>query len=126
MELISQVESQVKSNHHRSHCGMQLWNIIPDCISNMQEIVFPFQHQRVKRNTGMKAPVDLMSAITEEEKQIRHAAIQSATKNAMEIPFQVMQTAYGAMEMIKAMAEIGNPNSVFSSIPSIDGRSSGS
>ena len=49
---------------------------------------------------------------TEEEKQIRHAAIQSATKNAMEIPFQVMQTAYGAMEMIKAMAEIGNPNSV--------------
>ena len=49
---------------------------------------------------------------TEEEKQIRHAAIQSATKNAMEIPFQVMQTAYGAMEMIKAMTEIGNPNSV--------------
>lgn len=49
---------------------------------------------------------------TEEEKQIRHAAIQSATKNAMEIPFQVMQTACEAMEIAKAMAETGNPNSV--------------
>ena len=48
---------------------------------------------------------------TEEEKQIRHAAIQSATKNAMEIPFQVMQTAYDAMEVVKEMAENGNPNS---------------
>lgn len=49
---------------------------------------------------------------TDEEKAKRTEAIQSATKNAMEIPFQVMKTAYGAMEMIKAMAEIGNPNSV--------------
>ena len=49
---------------------------------------------------------------TDEEKGKRTEAIQLATRNAMEIPFQVMQTAYGAMEMIKAMAEIGNPNSV--------------
>ncbi|MFI5133236.1 MAG: cyclodeaminase/cyclohydrolase family protein, partial [Chitinophagales bacterium] len=49
---------------------------------------------------------------TDEEKKIRHDAIQSATKMAIEIPFNVMQTAYGSMEVIKAMAEIGNPNSV--------------
>lgn len=49
---------------------------------------------------------------TEEEKQIRTQAIQNATKYATEVPFKVMQLAYQSMEVIKAMAEIGNPNSV--------------
>ncbi|HRI20644.1 MAG TPA: cyclodeaminase/cyclohydrolase family protein, partial [Panacibacter sp.] len=49
---------------------------------------------------------------TEEEKSIRIKAIQDATLYAIEIPFKVMQTAYASMETIKAMAEIGNPNSV--------------
>ena len=49
---------------------------------------------------------------TAEEKTIRTNAIQEATKFAIEIPFKVMQTAYGSMEVIKAMAEIGNPNSI--------------
>ncbi|MEP7164420.1 MAG: glutamate formimidoyltransferase [Ferruginibacter sp.] len=46
------------------------------------------------------------------EKAARTKAIQDATKYAIEIPFKVMQTAYDSMEVIKAMAEIGNPNSV--------------
>lgn len=49
---------------------------------------------------------------TEEEKAARTKAIQDATKFAIEIPFKVMQAAYASMEVIKAMAEIGNPNSV--------------
>lgn len=49
---------------------------------------------------------------TDEEKVVRLKAIQDATKLAIEIPFKVMQTAYASMEIIKAMAEIGNPNSV--------------
>jgi glutamate formiminotransferase/formiminotetrahydrofolate cyclodeaminase len=49
---------------------------------------------------------------TDEEKKIRHDAMQDATKQAIEIPFKVMQTVYGSMDVIKAMAEIGNPNSV--------------
>ena len=49
---------------------------------------------------------------TEEEKAIRTKAIQDATKFAIEIPFKVMQASYGSMDVIKAMAEIGNPNSV--------------
>jgi glutamate formiminotransferase/formiminotetrahydrofolate cyclodeaminase len=49
---------------------------------------------------------------TDEEKAIRSKAIQDATRNAIEIPFKVMQTAYNSMEVIKAMAETGNPNSV--------------
>ncbi len=49
---------------------------------------------------------------SDEEKASRSEAIQAATKNAMEIPFRVMQAAYASMEVIKAMAETGNPNSV--------------
>jgi glutamate formiminotransferase / formiminotetrahydrofolate cyclodeaminase len=49
---------------------------------------------------------------TEEEKTIRNKAIQEATKFAIEIPFKVMQASYGSMQVIKAMAETGNPNSV--------------
>jgi glutamate formiminotransferase/formiminotetrahydrofolate cyclodeaminase len=49
---------------------------------------------------------------TNEEKALRKAAIQAATKAAIDVPFQVMEAAYGSMEVIKAMAETGNPNSV--------------
>jgi glutamate formiminotransferase/formiminotetrahydrofolate cyclodeaminase len=49
---------------------------------------------------------------TGEEKAIRAKAIQDATKFAIEIPFRVMQAAYKSMEVIKAMAVTGNPNSV--------------
>ena len=46
------------------------------------------------------------------EKEARLQAIQDATKYAIEVPLKVMKLAYGSMEMIQAMAEIGNPNSV--------------
>ena len=49
---------------------------------------------------------------TDEEKAARDKAIQDATEYAIEIPFKVMQMAHGSLEVIKAMAEIGNPNSV--------------
>jgi glutamate formiminotransferase/formiminotetrahydrofolate cyclodeaminase len=46
------------------------------------------------------------------EKAVRDNAIQEATKYAIEIPFRVMRKSFESMEVIKAMAEIGNPNSV--------------
>jgi len=49
---------------------------------------------------------------SDEEKAARTQAIQDATKYAIEIPFAVMKAAYQSMEVIKAMAETGNPNSV--------------
>lgn len=49
---------------------------------------------------------------TKEEKSARTAAIQAATKYATEVPFRVMETAFASMEVIQAMAETGNPNSV--------------
>lgn len=53
-----------------------------------------------------------MPKSSEEEKAARKQAMNDATKFAIEIPFKVMQTALASMEVIKAMAETGNPNSV--------------
>jgi glutamate formiminotransferase / formiminotetrahydrofolate cyclodeaminase len=49
---------------------------------------------------------------SDEEKAVRSKAIHEATKYAIEIPLRVMQKAAEAMPIAKAMAEIGNPNSV--------------
>ncbi|MEO6488685.1 MAG: glutamate formimidoyltransferase [Ferruginibacter sp.] len=49
---------------------------------------------------------------SEDEKMIRNQAVQDATRFAIEIPFKVMQTACDSLEVIKVMAETGNPNSV--------------
>lgn len=49
---------------------------------------------------------------TDEEKAARKQAIQDATKFAIEVPFKVMQLSYESISIIKAMAEVGNPNSV--------------
>jgi len=46
------------------------------------------------------------------EKAARTKAIQEATKYATEVPFRTMQKAFESMEIIKAMVETGNPNSV--------------
>ena len=48
----------------------------------------------------------------DEEKTARKNAIEEASKYAIEVPFKVMETSLKSMEIIKAMAEIGNPNSV--------------
>jgi glutamate formiminotransferase/formiminotetrahydrofolate cyclodeaminase len=49
---------------------------------------------------------------TDDEKQARSAAIESASKYAMEIPYRTAEIAYASMEVMERMVEIGNPNSV--------------
>lgn len=49
---------------------------------------------------------------TGEEKALRKQAIQDATRYATEIPFKVMEKSIASMEVIRAMAQTGNPNSV--------------
>ena len=49
---------------------------------------------------------------TDDEKKARTAAIQEATKYATQVPFRTMQKAFEAFEVINAMVEIGNPNSI--------------
>ena len=48
----------------------------------------------------------------DEEKALRRQAIQDATRVAIEVPFRVMELAFASMDLIRAMAETGNPNSV--------------
>jgi len=47
-----------------------------------------------------------------EEKAHRKAAIQAATKAAIEVPLQVMREATTAFELLREMADTGNPNSI--------------
>ncbi len=49
---------------------------------------------------------------TEEEKAARHAAIQEASRYAMQIPFRVMERSLASMEVMKAMASNGLEASV--------------
>jgi len=46
------------------------------------------------------------------EKAARMQAIEDASKYAIEVPYKVMEVSLKSMDIIKAMAEIGNPNSV--------------
>ncbi len=47
-----------------------------------------------------------------EEKTARKAAVQAATRQAIEVPYQVMQWSLESFALIRQMAEQGNPNSV--------------
>ena len=49
---------------------------------------------------------------TDEEKRIRKAELQLATKYAAEVPFHTMQKAMEVLPLCAAMADIGNPSSV--------------
>jgi glutamate formiminotransferase/formiminotetrahydrofolate cyclodeaminase len=49
---------------------------------------------------------------TDAEKAERKKQIQEATLHASEIPLEVMRVACQGFEVVKAMAELGNPNSI--------------
>ena len=49
---------------------------------------------------------------SEEEKKIRKEAIQAGTKYAIEVPFKILKTAFGAYDYMQEMVARGNPNSV--------------
>ncbi len=56
---------------------------------------------------GFKLPKN-----TPEEKAARSEAIQAATRYATEVPFRTMERAFDAFEVIRAMIDQGNPNSI--------------
>ena len=53
-----------------------------------------------------------MPKSTDEEKAARAAAMEAATLYATEVPLRTMKAAYKAFDVVRAMAEEGNPNSV--------------
>ncbi|MFT3737981.1 MAG: glutamate formimidoyltransferase [Breznakibacter sp.] len=48
----------------------------------------------------------------DEEKRLQKDALQLAVRHAMEVPLNVMRLSANSMEVIRKMAETGNPNSV--------------
>lgn len=53
-----------------------------------------------------------MPKATDEEKAVRSAAIQEATKFAAQVPMEVARRAYGLMDTIAQVARKGNQNAV--------------
>jgi glutamate formiminotransferase/formiminotetrahydrofolate cyclodeaminase len=49
---------------------------------------------------------------SDKEIKVKEEAVEQATKNAIMVPFKVMETSYKAFELVKAMTETGNPGSV--------------
>ena len=49
---------------------------------------------------------------TDEDKAVRTAAIQEATKYAIEVPYRTLQKSRETFEICKLMIETGNPNSI--------------
>ncbi|MGC9523511.1 MAG: glutamate formimidoyltransferase [Anaerolineae bacterium] len=49
---------------------------------------------------------------TSEERAARREAIRAATREAIAVPLRTMRAAVHSMDVIRAMAEIGNPNAV--------------
>lgn len=49
---------------------------------------------------------------TQEEKDLRHKAIEDASKYAMEIPMRIMEKCLETFDLVEAMVTEGNPNSV--------------
>ena len=74
----------------------QLLNLVDEDTNAFNKIMLAFQ----------------LPKSSDDEKAIRKEAIQNATKYAIEIPFKIMETAYQCFDIIKAMIENGNPNSV--------------
>jgi glutamate formiminotransferase/formiminotetrahydrofolate cyclodeaminase len=87
-------------------------------FSNWAERAKTFQVQLLKMvDEDTNAFNKIMDAFglpknSDEEKQLRTNAIQEATKYATEVPFQTMKLCFESMQVMKAMAEKGNPNSV--------------
>ncbi|MGE4287051.1 MAG: glutamate formimidoyltransferase [Salinivirgaceae bacterium] len=87
-------------------------------FSNWAERAKTFQVQLLKMvDEDTNAFNKIMDAFalpknSDEEKQQRTKAIQEATKYATEVPFQTMKLCFESMQVMKAMAETGNPNSV--------------
>ncbi len=87
-------------------------------FSDWAEKGLQYQNQLLELvDEDTKAFTKIMNAFqlpkeTDTEKEKRNKAIQEATKYAILTPFEVMKTAYNSMEVMKAMIEHGNPNSI--------------
>ncbi len=90
------------------------WEMFSDCAEKGQQ----YKNELLKLvdadTNAFNAIMDAFALpkASESEKEIRSKAIQEATRHAIEIPYKTMELAYGSMDLIQAMVEHGNPNSI--------------
>ncbi len=77
----------------------------------IRESLFFLADEDARAYNGIITAVRLPKS-TEAENIQRLAAIQSAIKNAIEVPLQIIETAMKAMDLIEAMVENGIPNAI--------------
>lgn len=77
----------------------------------IQEELLALVDEDTRAFNGIMEAFALPKTSTREQEQ-REKAIEKATREAILVPFRVMQKAAAALEIIQAMAEKGNPSSV--------------
>lgn len=90
------------------------WEFFSDWADNgmgvMNELLYLVDEDTAAFNKIMD--VFGMPKGTDEEKAARAAAMEEATLYATQVPLRTMKVAYKAFDVVRAMAEEGNPNSV--------------
>ncbi|MFI5402751.1 MAG: glutamate formimidoyltransferase [Planctomycetota bacterium] len=66
----------------------------------------------VDRDTEAFTAIVAARRMPRTDAKARDAAIEAATRGAIEVPLRVMEVALASMDLLRAMVETGNPNSV--------------
>lgn len=90
------------------------WKEFSDYADRGQEMLRELLHLVDEDTEAFNRIMDVfgMPKTTDEEKAARAAALEAATLYATQVPLRTMKAAYAVFDLVEAMAEKGNPNSV--------------
>ena len=90
------------------------WEEFSDWADKGQEVMTELLHLVDEDTAAFNRimAVFAMPKTTDEEKAARSAALQKATLYATEVPLRTMKASSRVFELVRAMAQTGNPNSV--------------
>jgi len=92
----------------------KVWEEMKEVAPQAQELKAAFLTAVDEDTFAFDAVMDAMKLprTTEEENKRRDAAIESATREAIEVPFGVLRRCRDALPLVEAVAERGNVNSL--------------
>jgi glutamate formiminotransferase/formiminotetrahydrofolate cyclodeaminase len=90
------------------------WKYFSDWAEQGQAIVSELLYLVDEDTAAFNKIMDVfgMPKGTDEEKEARAIAMEAATLYATQVPLRTMKATYKAFDVVRAMAEEGNPNSV--------------
>lgn len=90
------------------------WRFFSDIADKGHAVMTELLHLVDEDTNAFNRIMDVfgMPKTTDEEKAARSQALQDATLYATQVPLRTMKASFRAFEVVKAMAEHGNPNSV--------------